>query len=65
MDPGEFCDAEEVDGCEVCRLDDVEGIRVVLGAEIGDESGVIVNPAGDVDGDGLDDVVVGVPEGGI
>jgi hypothetical protein len=47
---------------ELSLLTAAEG-SVILGAEMDDRSGISVRSAGDVNGDGFDDVVIGAPGG--
>ncbi|MGV8711864.1 MAG: beta strand repeat-containing protein [Nitrosomonas sp.] len=46
---------------DLSNLDSSTGIRLD-GAVIGDQSGTSVSGAGDVDGDGYDDLIIGAPE---
>ncbi len=58
---GEFCDVGPTGTCNVCVVSDTgnAGSYSFVGEAAGDLSGYSVASAGDVDGDGLDDLLIG------
>ena len=48
---------------DLSALDGANGFRLD-GIDVGDQSGVSVAGAGDVNGDGIDDLIIGAPDGG-
>ena len=63
IDVGEFCDVGPTGRCDVCRVGQTgpEGSLRFIGTEEDEESGWSVASAGDVDGDGVPDVIIGAP----